>query len=112
MATPATLELIALAKRLTPSGQIGDGMVARFHELADRADAEQSALLFREPITPLQAHIVASRAYEAAWYKEADLLCAVGSDERSRHARMHARAHSCAAEIMEAEAAKEEGGDG
>lgn len=37
-------ELIALARSLTPSGQIGDGMVAQFHELADRAQREQYAL--------------------------------------------------------------------
>lgn len=33
----AVAELIELAERLTPSGEIGDGMVARFHELAKRA---------------------------------------------------------------------------
>lgn len=37
-------ELIRLARSLTPSGEIGDGMVARFHELADRADAERASL--------------------------------------------------------------------
>lgn len=102
MATPATLELIALAKRLTPSGQIGDGMVARFHELAERADAEQSALIPREPITPLRAQIVAARAYEAAW-GELSKIGALGVTIAAQH-----RIHRRAAEIMEAEAAKEE----
>lgn len=36
----ATEQLIELAERLTPSGHIGDGMVARLHELAARARAE------------------------------------------------------------------------
>lgn len=35
-------ELIDLASRLTPSGVIGDGMVARFHSLAKEAQRELS----------------------------------------------------------------------
>lgn len=38
----ATEQLIELAERLRPTGEIGDGMVARFHDLARRARAEQS----------------------------------------------------------------------
>lgn len=42
----ATLQLIELAEQLTASGEIGDGMVAQFHELATRArgESEQPAL--------------------------------------------------------------------
>lgn len=38
---PATLQLIELAERLDMTGEIGDGTVARFHELASRARIEQ-----------------------------------------------------------------------
>lgn len=37
----ATLRLIELAERLTPSGEIGDGLVAQFHEAATLARLEQ-----------------------------------------------------------------------
>lgn len=40
----ATDDLIRLARSLTASGLIGDGTVARFHELAYRAQLEQYAL--------------------------------------------------------------------
>lgn len=36
----ATKQLIELAERLNPTGEIGDGMVARLRELAARARAE------------------------------------------------------------------------
>lgn len=36
----ATIRLIELAEGLTPSGEIGDGMVARFHALAIAARLE------------------------------------------------------------------------
>lgn len=36
-----TDELIQLASLLTPSGEIGDGMVAKFHALAKAAKLEQ-----------------------------------------------------------------------
>lgn len=35
-------DLINLAKRLNASGEIGDGMVAQFHSLADRAIGEMN----------------------------------------------------------------------
>lgn len=38
--TKALNDLVALALALTPSGEIGDGMVARFHELAKRVQNE------------------------------------------------------------------------
>ena len=37
----ATMRLIELAERLTPSGEIGDGMVQQFHEAAALARLEQ-----------------------------------------------------------------------
>lgn len=37
----ATTRLIELAERLTPSGEIGDGMVQQFHEAAALARLEQ-----------------------------------------------------------------------
>lgn len=37
----ATMRLIELAERLTPSGEIGDGMVHQFHEAAALARLEQ-----------------------------------------------------------------------
>lgn len=42
----ATQQLIDLAAALKPTGEIGDGMVARFHDLAERARVET-------PDTPL-----------------------------------------------------------
>lgn len=36
----ATVRLIELAEGLTPSGEIGDGTVARFHSLAAEARSE------------------------------------------------------------------------
>ena len=36
----ATEQLIELAERLRPTGEIGDGMVAELHDLAARARAE------------------------------------------------------------------------
>lgn len=36
----ATEQLIELAERLRPTGEIGDGMVARFRDLAQRARRE------------------------------------------------------------------------
>jgi hypothetical protein len=36
----ATLQLIELAEHLSPTGEIGDGTVARFHELAALARFE------------------------------------------------------------------------
>jgi len=36
----ATEQLIELAERLRPTGEIGDGMVAEFHSLAQRVRAE------------------------------------------------------------------------
>lgn len=38
----ATQQLIDLAARLQPTGEIGDGMVAQFHALALRARFEQT----------------------------------------------------------------------
>ena len=38
----ATMRLIELAERLTPSGEIGDGMVQQFHEAAALARLEQN----------------------------------------------------------------------
>lgn len=38
----ATQQLIDLAARLQPTGEIGDGMVAQFHALALRARFEQA----------------------------------------------------------------------
>ena len=43
-----TRELIDLAKWLTPSGVIGDGAVAHFHELAERALAEIESMERRD----------------------------------------------------------------
>lgn len=37
----ATMRLIELAEHLTPSGEIGDGLVAQFHEAATLARLEQ-----------------------------------------------------------------------
>lgn len=42
----ATDQLIELAEALTPSGEIGDGMVAQFHELARLTRVEQQRLAF------------------------------------------------------------------
>lgn len=42
----ATQQLIDLAERLRPTGEIGDGMVAQFHDLARRARAEQQGFDF------------------------------------------------------------------
>lgn len=42
--TSATEQLIDLVERLTPSGTIGDGMVARLQELAGRSRAELETL--------------------------------------------------------------------
>lgn len=51
----ATDELIDLAERLTPSGVIGDGMVAHFHEVAARARAERTnAVPPDEPVAYLR----------------------------------------------------------
>jgi hypothetical protein len=36
----ATLRLVELAEKLVPTGEIGDGMVAHFHDLAALARAE------------------------------------------------------------------------
>lgn len=36
----ATMRLIEMAERLTPSGEIGDGLVAQFHEAATLARLE------------------------------------------------------------------------
>ena len=36
-------KLIKLAENLTPSGEIGDGMVAEFHQLAERAKCDLHA---------------------------------------------------------------------
>lgn len=41
MVKSATLQLIEAAERLNMSGEIGDGTVARFHELAALARLEQ-----------------------------------------------------------------------
>lgn len=38
----ATMRLIEMAERLTPSGEIGDGLVAQFHEAATLARLEQA----------------------------------------------------------------------
>lgn len=38
----ATMRLIELAEHLTPSGGIGDGLVAQFHEAASLARLEQA----------------------------------------------------------------------
>lgn len=54
-------------------------------------------------MTPLRAQIVAARAYEAAW-GELSKIGALGVTIAAQH-----RIHRRAAEIMEAEAAKEEG---
>lgn len=45
MTGPATRQLIELAESLTPSGEIGDGKVAQFRELAARARLEQTERL-------------------------------------------------------------------
>lgn len=45
MTGPATRRLIELAESLTPSGEIGDGTVAQFRELAARARIEQAAAI-------------------------------------------------------------------
>ncbi len=39
---PATKRLIELAEHLTPRGEIGDGLVAQFHEAATLARLEQA----------------------------------------------------------------------
>ena len=57
-------------------------------------------------MTPLRAQIVAARAYEAA--REEFAKTGVLGVTVATHERIHRRA----AEIMEAEAAKEEGGEG
>jgi hypothetical protein len=44
VAKSATVQLIELAERLVPSGAIGDGKVAQFHELAAKARAELPAI--------------------------------------------------------------------
>lgn len=48
--TTSTMRLIEAAERLNMSGEIGDGMVARLHELAGLARLEQN------PADVLQAH--------------------------------------------------------
>lgn len=58
----ATEQLIELAERLTPSGHIGDGMVAHFHELAARARAEQPP---RTVVQPNWERLGFGNAYEA-----------------------------------------------
>lgn len=44
MKADAIHELITAAKALSPSGEIGDGKVAHFHHLAERASAELAAI--------------------------------------------------------------------
>lgn len=46
----ATMQLIEAVERLNMTGEIGDGMVARLHELAGLARLEQN------PVDVLQAH--------------------------------------------------------
>ena len=60
----------------------------------------------------LQAQIVAARAYEAGYGEAANWLSCQGRSEASDVSFAKALAHRRAAEIMEAEAAKEEGGEG
>lgn len=55
-----TEQLIDLVERLRPTGEIGDGMVAQFHDLAARARAEQArvrsslrALQENDPAEPI-----------------------------------------------------------
>lgn len=45
MNVEAIHQLIALARRLKPCGEIGDGMVAHFHEVADRAAFSANAVV-------------------------------------------------------------------
>lgn len=52
MGTSATMQLIELAERLNASGEIGDGMVAQFHELAAMARFEQEGCTHDGPLKP------------------------------------------------------------
>lgn len=64
-------------------------------------------------MSPLRAHIIAARAYEAAWREQDEFIAGAFPALRPDISRSEIRLiHRRAAEIMEAEAAKEEEGEG
>lgn len=56
--TSATMRLIELAERLTPSGEIGDGKVQQFHEAAALARLEQRDGQVQRMARRMGAHFV------------------------------------------------------
>ena len=60
----ATERLIDLAERLNPTGLIGDGMVAEFHDLARKARAELDAYVTdAENLACSEGAFIAARPY-------------------------------------------------
>lgn len=61
----ATLRLIELAERLTPSGEIGDGMVQQFHEAAALARLEQNPADVLLHLASKAGRVVGPEQYQA-----------------------------------------------